>query len=316
VIVEARGLEKSFGSTRVLKGVDLAIEQGTVMALLGPNGAGKTTTVRILSTLLRPDAGQASVAGHDIVGAPDQVRGVISLTGQNVALDDWQTGDENMVMMGRLLHLSRPEARRRATQLLEQFDLLDVAKRPVKTYSGGMRRRLDLAIGLIGRPRVLFLDEPTTGLDPASRQAMWAAIRELVASGATVLLTTQYLEEADALADRITVIDGGRVIAEGTAEALKSTLAGERAELIFADEDGFRQASRTLGGEATRTDQRRLMISVATDGSAIQVKRLLDRLADQRIDVAKIALHQPSLDDVFLALTGERVAPTALEVAR
>jgi len=300
----------------VLKGVDLAIEQGTVMALLGPNGAGKTTTVRILSTLLRPDAGQASVAGHDIVGAPDQVRGVISLTGQNVALDDWQTGDENMVMMGRLLHLSRPEARRRATQLLEQFDLLDVAKRPVKTYSGGMRRRLDLAIGLIGRPRVLFLDEPTTGLDPASRQAMWAAIRELVASGATVLLTTQYLEEADALADRITVIDGGRVIAEGTAEALKSTLAGERAELIFADEDGFRQASRTLGGEATRTDQRRLMISVATDGSAIQVKRLLDRLADQRIDVAKIALHQPSLDDVFLALTGERVAPTALEVAR
>ncbi len=316
MIVEARGLEKSFGSTRVLKGVDLAIEQGTVMALLGPNGAGKTTTVRILSTLLRPDAGQASVAGHDIVGAPDQVRGVISLTGQNVALDDWQTGDENMVMMGRLLHLSRPEARRRATQLLEQFDLLDVAKRPVKTYSGGMRRRLDLAIGLIGRPRVLFLDEPTTGLDPASRQAMWAAIRELVASGATVLLTTQYLEEADALADRITVIDGGRVIAEGTAEALKSTLAGERAELIFADEDGFRQASRTLGGEATRTDQRRLMISVATDGSAIQVKRLLDRLADQRIDVAKIALHQPSLDDVFLALTGERVAPTALEVAR
>ncbi len=255
------------------------------------------------------------MAGHDVVRARRRVRGVISLTGPNVALDEWQTGEENLAMMGRLLHLSRPEARRRAAQLLEQFDLMEARKRAVKTYSGGMRRRLDLALGLIGRPRVIFLDEPTTGLDPASRQAMWAAIRALVSAGATVLLTTQYLEEADHLADRIAVIDGGRVVAEGTADELKSTLGGERADLIFAADDDFRAASRTLGGGATRTDQRRLLISVATDGSAAQVRRLLDRLAEQRIAVDKIALHKPSLDDVFLTLTGEPAATAATEAA-
>lgn len=316
MIVEARGLEKSFGSAKVLQRVDLAVEQGMVLALLGPNGAGKTTMVRILSTLLRPDAGRASVAGYDVVHEPQKVRSVISLTGQNVALDDLQTGEENMVMMGRLLHLRRPDARRRAAELLAQFDLMAVRKRTVKTYSGGMRRRLDLAISLIARPRVIFLDEPTTGLDPASRQAMWAAIRELVTAGTTVLLTTQYLEEADQLADRIIVIDNGRVIASGTAEALKSTIGGERADLIFAGEDDFRQASRTLNGEATQTDPRRLMISVATDGSAAQVKRLLDRLADERIEVEKITLHKPSLDDAFLLLTGVPTDSAAMEVSR
>lgn len=316
MIVEATGIEKSFGSTKVLKGVNLAVEQGTVLALLGPNGAGKTTMVRILSTLLCPDAGQVSVAGHDVVRAPHKVRGVISLTGQNVALDDLQTGEENMVMIGRLLHLSRPDARHRATELLAQFDLMAVRKQTVKTYSGGMCRRLDLAISLIARPRVIFLDEPTTGLDPVSRQAMWAAIRELVAAGATALLTTQYLEEADQLADRIAVIDGGRVIASGTAEELKSTIGGERVDLIFAGEDDFRQASRTLSGEAMQTDRRGLMISVATDGSAAQVKRLLDRLADERIDVDKIALHKPSLDGVFLSLTGAPADTATMEVSR
>jgi ABC-2 type transport system ATP-binding protein len=316
MIVEAQGLEKSFGATAVLRGLDLAVEQGTVLALLGPNGAGKSTTVRILSTLLRPDAGRARVAGHDVAQDPHKVRAVISLTGQNVALDELQTGEENMVMMGRLLHLDRLEARRRATELLERFDLMEGGRRLVKTYSGGMRRRLDLAISLIARPRVIFLDEPTTGLDPASRLAMWAAIRDLVAAGATVLLTTQYLEEADQLADRIAVIDGGRVIAQGTAEELKSAIAGERADLTFAGEDDFTRASHMLAGEAALIDQRRLIISVATDGSAAQVRCLLDRLADQRISVDKIALHKPSLDDVFLSLTREPAAAAALEVTR
>ena len=303
MIIEAIGLEKSFGSTKVLRGVDLAAERGTILALLGPNGAGKTTTVRILSTLLRPDAGTATVAGHDVVRDRTSVRGRIGLTGQYVALDDLQTGEENMVMTARLLHLSRRDARRRAAELLDRFDLSAARNRQVKTYSGGMRRRLDLALSLIAEPEVVFLDEPTTGLDPISRQTTWGVVRELVANGSTVVLTTQYLDEADQLADRIAVIDGGRVIAEGTADELKSRVGTVRVELAFSGHDGFARA-RTLLGDAAHAEPQRLLMSVATDGSARQVKYLLDRLAEERIDVATIAQHEPSLDDVFVALTG------------
>ena len=303
MIIEAIGLEKSFGSTKVLRGVDLAAERGTILALLGPNGAGKTTTVRILSTLLRPDAGTATIAGHDVVLDRTRVRGQIGLTGQYVALDDLQTGEENMVMTARLLHLSRRDARRRAAELLDRFDLSAARRRQVQTYSGGMRRRLDLALSLIAEPEVVFLDEPTTGLDPMSRQTTWAVVRELVANGSTVVLTTQYLDEADQLADRIAVIDGGRVIAEGTADELKSAVGTVRVDLAFSAHDGFSRA-KTLLGDAAHAEPQRLLISVATDGSARQVKQLLDRLADERIDIATIAQHEPSLDDVFVALTG------------
>ncbi len=304
MIIEASGLTKSFGSTKVLQGLDLTVERGTVLAVLGPNGAGKTTTIRILSTLLRPDSGTATVAGYDVVRDRAQVRGRIGLTGQFVALDDLQTGRENMVMTARLLHLRRPVAHRRADELLDRFDLTGAAHRLVKTYSGGMRRRLDLALSLIAEPEVVFLDEPSTGLDPVGRQTTWAAVRELVVNGSTVVLTTQYLEEADQLADRIAVIDGGRLIAGGTADELKSRVGTERVDLAFAHEDDFRRAAVLLGDEAAEVDPRRLLVGVATDGSASRVKQLLDRMADARVEVASLSQHQPSLDDVFIALTG------------
>jgi ABC-2 type transport system ATP-binding protein len=302
--VEASGLVKSYGPVRVLDGVDLRVERGSVFALLGPNGAGKTTTVRILATLLRPDAGQARVAGLDVVHQRRRVRRAISLTGQYAALDELQTGTENLHMMGRLSGLPRPQARRRARELLARFDLTDAADRQVKTFSGGMRRRLDLAASLVTPPQVLFLDEPTTGLDPRGRQAMWQVVGDLAGSGVTIFLTTQYLEEADRLADRIAVIDGGRVVADGTATQLKERVAGQRLDLVLTDADAFADVAGLLGGRILQRDPGRLTIGVATDGSAAQVRALLDELDPTGAAVTRFAVHTATLDDVFLALTG------------
>ncbi|TCC42321.1 ATP-binding cassette domain-containing protein [Kribbella speibonae] len=298
MIVEAKGLRKSYGATEVLAGVDLSVAEGSVLALLGPNGAGKTTTVRILTTLTRPDSGTATIAGYDVLREPARVRGVISLTGQYAAVDENQTGRENLVMVGRLMHLGRRTARRRTTELLEQFGLTDAMGRRVKTYSGGMRRKLDLAMSLIARPRVIFLDEPTTGLDPASRSAMWDAIVELVRDGTTILLTTQYLEEADRLADRIVLLDHGRIVASGTADALKTQIGGERIELRFPDEVQLLKAAGVLNGVV---DQ--LVLNVPSDGTAAHLHQVLDVLRDNGLTPERVSSHRPTLDDVFLALT-------------
>ena len=301
-VVTATGLTKSFGGTRVLAGVDLSVARGTILALLGPNGAGKTTTVRVLSTLLRPDSGTARVAGYDVVREARQVRRLIGLAGQYAAVDELLTGAENLVLMGRLHHLGRSGARRRAAELLERFDLAGAANRPVRTYSGGMRRRLDLAVTLITRPPVIFLDEPTTGLDPRSRNTLWELVRQLADSGVTILLTTQYLEEADRLADRVALIDGGTVIANGTAEELKRELARERVELRFATAEELDRAAACLGVGVR--DEARLSLSVATGGSAAEVHHILDHLARHDLAADRLDLHRPTLDDVFLALTG------------
>ena len=299
--VEAEGLTKSYGTLPVLTGLDLRVAGGSVFALLGPNGAGKTTTIRILSTLIGADGGSATVAGHDVARAPRQVRAAISLTGQSAAVDEQLTGEENLLMMARLRHLDRAGGRRRTAELLERFDLADARRRRVSTYSGGMRRRLDLAVSLLSDPPVLFLDEPTTGLDPRSRRAIWDAVGELAGGGATVLLTTQYLEEADRLADRIAVIDGGRVVAEGTADELKRRAGSEAVELFFDGEAALAAAEQVLrGGHA---DRARLSLRLATDGSAAVVRRLLDALHDDGVAVERIELHRPSLDDVFMTLT-------------
>jgi ABC-2 type transport system ATP-binding protein len=313
--VEATGLEKSYGAVRVLAGVDVRVPRGNVFALLGPNGAGKTTTVRILSTLVRADAGRARVAGFDVVSDQPQVRRRISLTGQYAAVDEPQTGEENLRMMGRLTGLSRARARGRAAELLERFDLVEAGRRRVATYSGGMRRRLDLAASLVGHPAVIFLDEPTTGLDPRSRQAMWQVITGLVQGGVTVFLTTQYLEEADRLADRIAVIDGGRVVAEGAPSELKRRVAGQRLDLTLADAPAFEEVARCLGERAIRSDSGRLTIGVATDGSAAHVRALLDEIDPQRRAVSRFAVHTATLDDVFLALTDRAAAAPEQETA-
>jgi ABC-2 type transport system ATP-binding protein len=302
--VEATGLEKSYGAVKVLAGVDLRVEPGSVFALLGPNGAGKTTTVRILATLIRPDAGRARVAGFDVVRDRRQVRQRISLTGQYAALDELQTGAENLRMMARLSGLPGRRARRRARELLERFDLADAGDRRVATWSGGMRRRLDLAASLVAEPAVIFLDEPTTGLDPRGRQAMWRVVGDLAGAGVTVFLTTQYLEEADRLADRIAVIDGGRVVADGTAAQLKQRVAEQRLDLVLADAAAFQDAAGLLGERAVRRDPTRLSIGVPTDGSATQVRALLDEVDPTRGAVERFAVHTATLDDVFLALTG------------
>ncbi|QDY79542.1 ATP-binding cassette domain-containing protein [Streptomyces qinzhouensis] len=299
--IEVKGLRKSFGAARVPASVDLRVERGTMLALLGPNGAGKTTTVRILTTLLAADGGTALVAGHDVARDPRAVRRVIGLTGQATAVDELLTGEENLEMMARLFGLRAPAARRRGAELPAEFGLRPAARRPVRTYSGGQRRRLDLAISLISRPSVLFLDEPTTGLDPTSRAGMWETIRGLLAAGTTVLLTTQYLEEADQLAHRIAVIDGGRVVAEGTAAQLKSRIGAERVELSFAAAD-LPLARRLFPGDWRDGDR----LSVPVDGAA-DVRRLLNRAAENGAEVVAMDLHRPSLDDVFAELTGAGV---------
>jgi len=309
--IEATGLKKSFGDVVVLSGVDLSVARGTVFALLGPNGAGKTTTVRILTTLTRADEGRARVAGHDVDRERHLVRRRISLAGQYAAVDGLQTGAENLRMMGRLAGLSRAQARRRAAELLEQFGLSDAAGRRVATYSGGMRRRLDLAASLVGTPAVIFLDEPTTGLDLPSRQVMWQVIAGLADSGVTVFLTTQYLEEADLLSSRIAVLDGGRVVAEGTPADLKELVAEQSLDLLLADSAAFERVAGRAAGRARRADPDGLAISLPTDGTAAQVRALLDELDPERSAVRSFSVHTATLDDVFLAVT--RPGPAATD---
>jgi ABC-2 type transport system ATP-binding protein len=304
VAIEATGLEKSYGSTRVLRGVDVRVRKGSVFALLGPNGAGKTTTVRILATLTTADAGQATVAGYDVVRERGEVRRSISLTGQYAAVDELQTGAENLRMVARLAGLPGRVAKARAAELLERFDLTGAGGRKVSTYSGGMRRRLDLAASLVHDPAVIFLDEPTTGLDPRSRQSMWEVITGLAGSGVTVFLTTQYLEEADRLADHIALLDDGRLVAEGTAAELKLQVAEHRLDLVAATPLAFGELTRAVGTRAVLTDAERRTVGVATDGSAAHVRALLDELDPARTTVERFELHSATLDDVFLALTG------------
>ncbi|WP_051684133.1 ATP-binding cassette domain-containing protein [Blastococcus sp. URHD0036] len=314
MIIEATGLCKTYGDHRALDGVDLCAAEGEVLALLGPNGAGKTTTVRILTTLTRPDAGTARIDGHDVVTEPGRARAALSLTGQSVAVDDRQTGRENLVMVGRLGHLGRRGARARAAELLGRFDLADSADRRVEGWSGGMRRRLDLAMSLVSTPRVLFLDEPTTGLDPASRATMWDAIGELVDGGTTIVLTTQYLEEADRLADRVVLVDGGRVAAEGTPDELKARIGGERLELVFPGPAEALAAARALGDRDRRTDGPVVdgpRLAVPSDGTAGHLHAVLDALTAAGTRPERVSATRPSLDDVFLALTGRRGAVPA-----
>jgi len=314
--ITAEGLGKTYasraGKVRALDGLDLTVGEGSVLGLLGPNGAGKTTTVRILSTLLRPDAGRATVAGFDVVRQSQEVRAVIGLSGQYAAVDENLTGRENLTLFGRLYRLSKGDARRRAGELLEQFALTDAADRIVKTYSGGMRRRLDLACALTGRPRLLFLDEPTTGLDPRSRLAMWDVIRERVRQGATVLLTTQYLEEADELADTIAVVDSGKIIARGTADELKKQIGGERIEVVVRDVADLARAAGVLARDCDGdcvTEERLRRITVPAHGGAQRLLQVLRDLDGAAIAVDDIGLRRPTLDDVFLTLTGHAAAP-------
>src|SRR5437868_9796347 len=302
MMIETRGLCKAFGKHVVLDGIDLDVAEGTIFALLGPNGAGKTTTVQILSTLIRADSGEVRVAGHDPLREADAVRAAIGVTGQFSAVDNLLTGEENLLLMADLHHLGRSEGRLRAAALLDRFDLVDAARKTPATYSGGMRRRLDLAMTLVGDPRIIFLDEPTTGLDPRSRHTMWQIIRDLVASGVTILLTTQYLDEADQLADRIAVLDQGKLVAQGTPDELKRRIPGGHIRLQFADASGFEAAAHTLG-EVARNDNE-LTLQVPTDGSVRSLKAVLDRLDDESIVVNDFSVHTPDLDDVFFALTG------------
>jgi ABC-2 type transport system ATP-binding protein len=320
--ITAEGLVKVYKTrkteVRALDGFDLEVPQGTVVGLLGPNGAGKTTAVRILATLLKPDGGRATVAGHDVVREPDAIRRVIGLSGQYAAVDENLTGSENLWLFGRLYQLASPEAKRRADELLEQFDLTDARDRVVKTYSGGMRRRLDLASALIGRPKLLILDEPTTGLDPRSRLGMWDVIRDLVREGVTLLLTTQYLEEADELANTIAVVDHGRIIARGTADELKSQVGGERIEVVVHDRTRIEEAGRILTaigvGEATIEDHTR-KVTVPALGGAKRLAIVIRDLDEAGIAIDDIALRRPTLDDVFLALTGHASAEEQAEEA-
>ena len=308
--IAATGLRKSYGEQTVLDGIDITVPEGTVFSLLGPNGAGKTTTVQILSTLIEADGGSVRVAGHDLTTDADGVRGAIGVTGQFSAVDNLLTGEENLLLMADLNHLDKQEGRRRAAELLERFDLVDAAKKNPMTYSGGMRRKLDLAMTLVGDPKVIFLDEPTTGLDPRTRRTMWEAIRNLVAGGVTIFLTTQYLDEADELADRIALLDHGKIVAEGTSDELKRLIPGGHIRLQFADAAELDQAARTFAG-STRDDAA-MVLQVPSDGDVHSLRAVLDHLDVASIEVASLTVHTPDLDDVFLALTG-RPAETAAD---
>jgi ABC-2 type transport system ATP-binding protein len=301
--ISVTGLRKAYGKNVVLDGIDLGVRVGTIFSLLGPNGAGKTTTVEILATLRNPDAGTVSVAGHDLANDPDGVRGAIGVTGQFSAVDNMLTGEENLVLMADLRHLGRRDGRRRVTELLERFDLVDASKRLAVTYSGGMRRRLDLAMTLVGSPQIIFLDEPTTGLDPRSRHTMWQIIRQLAASGVTVFLTTQYLDEADQLSDRIAVLNGGKLVAEGTPAELKRLVPGGHVRLQFSDPARLDEAARRLGTRADARDDDAFTLDIPSDGGVPSLKALLDRLDRESITVDGLSLHTPDLDDVFFALT-------------
>ncbi|WLW53514.1 ATP-binding cassette domain-containing protein [Streptomyces sp. YU58] len=300
--IAANGLRKSYGDKTVLDGIDLAVPEGTVFSLLGPNGAGKTTAVKILSTLITADGGQAQVAGHDLAADPQAVRAAIGVTGQFSAVDGLITGEENMLLMADLHHLSRRDGRRVAAELLERFDLTEAARKPASTYSGGMKRRLDIAMTLVGEPRIIFLDEPTTGLDPRSRHTMWGIIRELVTGGVSVFLTTQYLEEADELADRIAVLNDGKIAAEGTAEELKRLIPGGHVRLRFTDPADYRSAASALAAAASRDDDA-LALQIPSDGSQRELRALLDRLDAAGVEADELTVHTPDLDDVFFALT-------------
>ncbi|MFB7518042.1 ATP-binding cassette domain-containing protein [Streptomyces sp. NPDC056144] len=305
--VSATGLRKSYGDKTVLDGIDLSIPAGSVFALLGPNGAGKTTAVKILSTLISADGGNAQVAGHDLAKAPQAVRAAIGVTGQFSAVDGLITGEENMLLMADLHHLPKREGRRVAAELLERFDLTAAAKKPASTYSGGMKRRLDIAMTLVGNPRIIFLDEPTTGLDPRSRHNMWGIIRGLVSDGVTVFLTTQYLEEADELADRIAVLNNGKIAAEGTAEELKRLVPGGHVRLRFSDPATYQTAVSGLGEALRDKDDEALTLQIPSDGSQRELRSILDWLDATQIEADELTVHTPDLDDVFFALT----APSA-----
>jgi len=311
--IKASGLAKAYGDVVALNGIDIEVEQGTVLGLLGPNGSGKTTTVRILATLLQADSGSASVGGFDVATQPDEVRSVIGLTGQYAAVDEYLTGRENLELFGRLFHLSKFDAAKRAAELLDRFDLSDAADRGIKGYSGGMRRRLDLAASLIGRPNVLFLDEPTTGLDPRSRQGMWEVIEDLISEGTTVLLTTQYLEEADQLANRIVVLDHGNVIAKGTSNELKSQVGGDRIEIVVESVGDVSNAAALIqefGSAPAITEYLTKTILLPVAGGSTAIVNIVRKLDENKISIADIALRRPTLDDVFLSLTGHATENT------
>lgn len=302
--IVVKNLTKSFGDLKVLTGINFSVRRGTILALLGPNGAGKTTTIRILSTLLRADGGESRINGHDVVKDAADARASIGLTGQYAAVDEYLTGEENLFMIGRLYHMSKEDAQDRTDELLKQFDLVKASKRVVKTYSGGMRRRLDLAMSLIASPPIIFLDEPTTGLDPRSRLAMWEMIKKLAEGGTTILLTTQYMDEADQLANEIVVIDNGKVIAEGTPGQLKAKVGSDRLELTILEKSDFQAAKKVIDGKNLQVDEERRVLSIATKGGVNELKDVLRRLEDAKIDVESVELRRPTLDDVFLTLTG------------
>jgi len=304
--IEIENLRKSFKKLRVLNGINLTIKRGEVFTLLGPNGAGKTTIIRILSTLLKPDSGKVIVNGYNLKSQPQEIRQSIGLTGQYTAVDEYLTGLENLEMMGRLYHLNRSEIKQRIPKLLKQFNLVEAAHRPVKTYSGGMRRKLDLAAGLIASPPIVFLDEPTSSLDPRSRLAVWEIIKNLVAEGTTVFLTTQHLEEADALADRVAVINGGRIIANDTPERLKNLVGKERLELVFKTHEDFTRALTIIKGNELYSDQKMFMVSLAVERGVPDIQEILNQMEKAGIQVEALTLRKPTLDDVFMHFTGRK----------